>query len=79
MDDDDDDGDAVVILIRHLGSLLSNVNSSDENFPIIPLHTSFRDFLVEILCVVCAHACNTSVSGTDLVACPSWDALVACR
>ncbi len=37
--------DAVVILLRRLGSLLSNVNSSDENLPIIPLHTSFRDFL----------------------------------
>jgi len=44
-DDDDDDGDAVVILLRRLGSLLSNVNSSDKNLPIIPLHTSFRDFL----------------------------------
>ncbi len=43
--DDDDDGDAVVILLRRLGSLLSNVNSSDETLPIIPLHTSFRDFL----------------------------------
>ncbi len=36
---------AVVTLLRRLGSLLSNVNSSDENLPIIPLHTSFRDFL----------------------------------
>jgi len=44
-DDDDDDGDAVVRLLRRLGSLLSNVNSSDANLPIIPLHTSFRDFL----------------------------------
>jgi hypothetical protein len=25
--------------------LLSNVNSSDKNLPVIPLHTSFRDFL----------------------------------
>ncbi len=41
----DDDGDAVLILLRRLGSLLSNVNSSDEGLPIIPLHTSFRDFL----------------------------------
>ena len=38
-------GDAVVILLRRLGSLLSNVNSTDDNLPIIPLHTSFRDFL----------------------------------
>ncbi len=44
-DDDDDDRDAVVILLRRLSSLLNNVNSSDENLPIIPLHTSFRDFL----------------------------------
>ena len=43
---DDDDGDAVIILLRHLGSLLSNVHSSDENLPIVPLHTSFRDFLI---------------------------------
>ncbi len=42
---DGDDRDAVIILLRHLGSLLSNVNSSDESLPIIPLHTSFRDFL----------------------------------
>jgi hypothetical protein len=41
----DDDDDAVAILLRRLGSLLSNVHSSDENLPIIPLHTSFRDFL----------------------------------
>ena len=44
-DADDVDDDAVVILLRRLGSLLSNVNSSDGNLPIIPLHTSFRDFL----------------------------------
>ena len=31
--------------LHRLGSLLSNVNSSDKNLPIIPLHTSFRDFL----------------------------------
>jgi len=43
--DDDDDDDAVVKLLRRLGSLLSNVNSSEESLPIIPLHTSFRDFL----------------------------------
>jgi hypothetical protein len=38
---------AVVVLLRRLGSLLSNVNSSDENLPIIPLHTSFRDFITD--------------------------------
>ncbi len=42
---DGDERDAVVILHRRLGSLLSNVNSSDESLPIISLHTSFRDFL----------------------------------
>ena len=36
---------AVTGLLSRLGSLLSNVNSSDKNLPIIPLHTSFRDFL----------------------------------
>jgi hypothetical protein len=45
-DDFDFDDDAVAILLRRLGSLLSNVHSSDENLPIIPLHTSFRDFLI---------------------------------
>ena len=30
-----------------LPALLSNVNSLDENLPIVPLHTSFRDFLTE--------------------------------
>ena len=36
---------AVTGLLRRLGSLLSNVNSPDNSLPIIPLHTSFRDFL----------------------------------
>ena len=36
---------AVAGLLDRLGSLLSNVNSSDKNLPVIPLHTSFRDFL----------------------------------
>jgi len=43
---DDDDYDSVAEMLRHLGSLLSNVNSADQNRPIIPLHTSFRDFLI---------------------------------
>jgi hypothetical protein len=43
---DDDDADSVVTMLRRLGSLLSNVNSSDNTLPIIPLHTSFRDFLI---------------------------------
>ena len=36
---------AVTGLLCRLGSLLSNVNSSDSSLPIVPLHTSFRDFL----------------------------------
>jgi hypothetical protein len=42
----DEDSDATVTgILSRLGSLLSNVNSSDKNLPIVPLHTSFRDFL----------------------------------
>jgi NACHT domain len=37
---------AVTGLLHRLGSLISNVNSSDDGLPIIPLHTSFRDFLI---------------------------------
>ena len=43
---DDDDADSVIMMLRRLGSLLSNVNSHDNTLPIIPLHTSFRDFLM---------------------------------
>jgi len=43
---EDDDYDSVVEMLRHLGSLLSNVSSVDQNLPIAPLHTSFRDFLI---------------------------------
>jgi len=43
---DNDDADSVVILLRRLGSLFSNVNSPDGTLPIVPLHTSFRDFLI---------------------------------
>ena len=40
------DSDAAVTgILSRLGSLLTNVNSSDINLPIVPLHTSFRDFL----------------------------------
>ncbi len=41
----DDDHDSVAEMLRHLGSLLSNVNTADQNLPVIALHTSFRDFL----------------------------------
>jgi hypothetical protein len=36
---------AVTGLLHRLGPLLRHVNSSDNGLPIIPLHTSFRDFL----------------------------------
>ncbi len=41
----DDDYGSVTEMLRHLGSLLSNVNLADQNLLIVPLHTSFRDFL----------------------------------
>ena len=44
--DSDDDADAAIVLLRRLGSLLTNVHSSNENLLIVPLHTSFRDFLI---------------------------------
>jgi AAA ATPase domain len=43
--DDPEDSEPVVGILRHLGSLLSNVTSFDQTHPIVPLHTSFRDFL----------------------------------
>jgi len=43
---DNDSGAAVTGILSCLGSLFSNVNSSDQNLPIIPLHTSFCDFLI---------------------------------
>ena len=42
---DPEDSDRVPKILHHLGSLLSNVTSSDQSLPINPLHTSFRDFL----------------------------------
>ena len=44
-DDNDDDPNSVVETLRYLGSLLSHVTSSDDTLPIVPLHTSFRDFV----------------------------------
>ncbi len=41
----DSDPESVRRMLGRLGSLLSNVNSSDQNLPIVPFHTSFRDFL----------------------------------
>jgi len=44
---DRDDDESVIAIVRHLGSLLSNVTSIDQTLPIVPLHTSFRDFLTD--------------------------------
>jgi len=41
----DSDPESIRRMLGRLSSLLSNVNSSDQNLPIVPLHTSFRDFL----------------------------------
>jgi NACHT domain len=43
--DDPDDSELVLGILSYLGSLLSNVTSSDRTQPIVPLHTSFYDFL----------------------------------
>jgi NACHT domain len=44
-EDDPEDSDRVVGILGYLSSLLSNVTSPDHTRPIVPLHTSFRDFL----------------------------------
>ncbi|KAF8812687.1 WD40 repeat-like protein [Phlegmacium glaucopus] len=44
---DPDDDDSVIVIFRRLGSLLSNVTLADQTLPIVPLHTSFRDFLTD--------------------------------
>ena len=43
--DDPDDSELVLGILSYLGPLLSNVTSSDRTQPIVPLHTSFYDFL----------------------------------
>ena len=43
--DDPDDEESVSSIVSRLGSLLSNVMSSE--LPVVPLHTSFRDFLTD--------------------------------
>ncbi|KAH9051827.1 hypothetical protein EDB87DRAFT_647937 [Lactarius vividus] len=43
--DDENAPNSVVETLSQLGSLLSNVTSSDDTLPIVPLHTSFRDFV----------------------------------
>jgi hypothetical protein len=44
-DNDADGEESISSIVSHLGSLLSNVTSSE--LPIIPLHASFRDFLID--------------------------------
>jgi hypothetical protein len=44
-DAEESDSDLVLEILGRLGSLLSNVTPSNQMRPIIPLHTSFRDFL----------------------------------
>ncbi len=43
--DDDSDFESISGMLRRLSSLLSNVTLSNHDLPIVPLHTSFRDFL----------------------------------
>jgi NACHT domain len=43
--DDPDDSELVLEVLSYLGSLLRNVTPSNRTLPIIPLHTSFYDFL----------------------------------
>jgi hypothetical protein len=42
---EDDDDVVLIAIVSGLGSLLSNATSTDLTLPIVPLHTSFRDFL----------------------------------
>jgi hypothetical protein len=48
--DEPEDSDPVLV-VEILGSLLSNVTSSDQTRPIVPLHTLFRDFLTNKMAV----------------------------
>lgn len=43
VDEDPDDEESVTSIVGHLGSLLTNVTSTE--LPIVPLHASFHDFL----------------------------------
>ena len=45
---DHDDDDSVIAIVQSLGSLLSNVTSTNRSLPIVLLHTSFRDFLTDV-------------------------------
>ncbi|KAF9032725.1 WD40-repeat-containing domain protein [Panaeolus papilionaceus] len=42
-----DEADVICSIVSFLSSLLSNVASADLSGPIVPLHTSFRDFILD--------------------------------
>uniref|UniRef100_A0A8H8CGW4 Nephrocystin 3-like N-terminal domain-containing protein n=1 Tax=Psilocybe cubensis TaxID=181762 RepID=A0A8H8CGW4_PSICU len=44
--DDDYDDESVPAVVECMGSLMSNVTSGNHHLPVVPLHTSFRDFLI---------------------------------
>lgn len=43
----DDDDEVVTAIVAPLASLLSNVTHSVSSLPVVPLHSSFREFLVD--------------------------------
>ena len=45
--DDRDDDESIIAIVGPLGSLLSNVTSTNQSLPIVPLHASFCDFLTD--------------------------------
>lgn len=46
-DDRDRDNQSVLAVVKFMGSLLSNVTSSNRDLLVVPLHSSFRDFLTD--------------------------------
>ncbi|KAF8879999.1 quinon protein alcohol dehydrogenase-like superfamily [Gymnopilus junonius] len=45
--EDSDDDEFILAVVGHLGALLTNTTTRDSTLPIVPLHTSFRDFLTD--------------------------------
>lgn len=45
--EDPDDDEFIHAVVGHLGALLTNTATRDSSLPIVPLHTSFRDFLTD--------------------------------
>ncbi|KAI0258834.1 hypothetical protein BC834DRAFT_962954 [Gloeopeniophorella convolvens] len=43
---DNSEEGVVLSIVGGLGSLLSNVGAANRSFPVVPFHTSFRDFLM---------------------------------